>query len=362
MRTKLKVIYIVSSLIFTSFFAFSVTHDYIINRDSNTSLTVSNNITIDFLAPSPSFLQNELLIQEAHISSLYPFIFSNLSFSIDEELFQLRTQFYPQNTDFSGHFFDTNNLIHGSYTLNNESAWIDDIYSSRYNIYVGDFISYQIRGMDYSLRVEAIFNRSVLNPQGVLITQFDENLIEAIFPETQPSFSGVYINSNNINQTLDFLRDYKPYGRLSDTASPQEIEIFENTSFFIEISNIRSTIQSTLSALNTTINESRDNINLKLIIIMVLVFLVSFSDLLLPSTNEEIKSFSRFNKIRILSRARDIYLIILYSLNLLIIFSIQFLYSNNFLTTMLLTTSILLFLFILNSRIFRFMITKISNV
>jgi len=348
----LNVISLTYSLVTNNF-----TKDYIFATNLDQSHQI---LTIDFLAPSPSQEQVQELNSLQHINNTIPFIFSNIDYTFNDIEYRLKTHIYDLG-NFEGHFFDRNNLLYGGYDFSEGNIWIDNNYAERLGLKVGDNLIFTLRSKIFSFKVDSIFQSTIINQDGIIAFSLSEEIRLDIFGTKILSYSGIYISSNSISDTNEYLRDYKPYGRLEEDSTPEEIEAFENNSYYLEITQQYQLTRNQIIDAKNQIIRANESLLYGLIFYFTSFTLVLFSGLIINYKVRQEIIMNNFNKLNAFFKKNiNLALLNIFSNTIIISFiSKSSIFLNSTLFTVVLTILLLISLIGLELFITRRLYNKI---
>lgn len=220
-------------------FAFNKT--YLETESYNLLVTsVYEKSEIDFDIPSPTKEQLLEIKNLDYIDDAFGYYYTESSIKVDKKNIKAKILFSDMMDSIDFTMYCSSRLISSEEGLDNP-IYIDYDFSKRNNVNLGDEMIFN----NIKFQVGRIYETNTYYGSAIFAPLVGEqkNLIES----TAKSYSGAYLKSNDISKTDNYLKTYKPLGRLklpSDFASDEEYQMhynyWKNASYYNEITSFAS--------------------------------------------------------------------------------------------------------------------------
>ncbi|MFH5881292.1 hypothetical protein [Liberiplasma polymorphum] len=248
--TRFAIITIVASVIYTALFG-GIAIFIIATNSINQNATYYDRISYllnsdyDFKVYKPLDTQVDEVLSHPSVESVFPYYLRNATLSTEGKNTQVKAIFsypeYPINlTEFSDY-----RLIASIDDSNIENAlYIDQSTAISLNLNLGDEVFLNIANFDQLLfTVTRIHEKNHFYDQPTVFFHiYDQNEYVFFNESSQLNFEGIYIKSNNLEGTWNYLKNYVPYGNLLSEdyfGSQSEYELylsnFENQDYSSQV-------------------------------------------------------------------------------------------------------------------------------
>lgn len=225
-----------------SFFVFN--KPYLETKANNLLITsVYEKSEIDFDIPSPTKEQLNEIKKLEYIDDVFGYYFTESPIKIGSKSKKAKILFSDMLDSLNFTMYNPSRLISSKEGLNNP-VYIDYEFSQKNNTIIGDELVFN----NIRFQVGRIYETNSYYGSAIFIPLVGEQkvLIESI----SKSYSGAYLKCNDIAKTDNFLKKYKPLGRLkssSDFATDEEYQkhynSWNNASYYNEITSFHSKIE-----------------------------------------------------------------------------------------------------------------------
>jgi hypothetical protein len=175
------------------------------------------NSEYDYIFYNPIQDQVDDLEEQSHINTTFGYYQFNANVEFSGNTSQI-TSIFSRNPEKIGITAFNDNRIFKMQNLNiNNYAYIDLTLASRLGLELGSQITLNIRSLSpIELIVERIYYPDSLYTEGILFFNINESIYSNFLTKLEENYFmfGVFVDSNNESQTLDYLKNLKPLGQL----------------------------------------------------------------------------------------------------------------------------------------------------
>ena len=256
------------------------------------------NTTIDYIVPGPSYSQVEELesTRGNGIKTVTPYYETATAVEISGRSVNGTSILFPIAEKMQYTPYGTARITSGATGIKGGDAVADQAYVDRYACAIGDVVTINIAGQDYSFTITSIAEENTYYNSGtiaLILTEQDARQLE----EAGIRYSAAYISADDMAACKAYLySEYKPLSRLKDRAEfesedvyNQHVQNFYEADWSKEITNC----QENYKALSVKYENIEAGIwrNSVIMAVIITIVIVVFNAILL--TNSGIKSFMK---------------------------------------------------------------------
>lgn len=210
---------------------------FFFNSYENTSSKYNlGKTSVDFIIPSPSREQVEVMSTLNHVDSIVPYGFVSKTLSKDSKTLKTNIFILDNINNISQTVFSDDLLVSRCEDIPDNAIFISSKVADALKLRIGDSIEASVFNSTIDFTVAAIYKDDQRNVGGTVIVTLSGDLKNDL-PKDY-IYSGAYISSNNHDETEKYLDSYKPLGDLrsrDDFNSDASYEIYlasrENTDY-----------------------------------------------------------------------------------------------------------------------------------
>ena len=209
------------------FLVFFVLNLFIVNSNLNINKKFNLNKTnIDYIIPTPSQNQVDQLLDSQYIKNVIPYYY--ISFSINN-VNSLADGYILNSFNDIYNTYVSEDLILSKNNLSNNSIVIDDVFSKKNSIDLGDTLKISYGNITLDLKVDIIFSSDNRHSFGMIFIQKNEMIIEELKNQNSNRiyYSGAFIQSDNLEETKSVIEKYVPLGNLKSRESFSSNELYD---------------------------------------------------------------------------------------------------------------------------------------
>jgi len=209
------------------FLVFFVLNLFIVNSNLNINKKFNLNKTnIDYIIPTPSQNQVDQLLDSQYIKNVIPYYY--ISFSINN-VNSLADGYILNSFNDIYNTYVSEDLILSKNNLSNNSIVIDDVFSKKNSIDLGDTLKISYGNITLDLKVDIIFSSDNRHSFGMIFIQKNEMIIEELKNQNSNRiyYSGAFIQSDNLEETKFVIEKYVPLGNLKSRESFSSNELYD---------------------------------------------------------------------------------------------------------------------------------------
>ena len=190
--------------------------------------------SVDFIVSAPSSEQVDELESLSHVDSVVPYVFRSVDVASNKKNIETNLVIIDNGDLLSSTVFSDDLLIDGIRQQSDNPLYISDDFATTAKLSVGDEVEISLNGTVVHFEVEGIYGSDHRNVGGTIITILSEDVLDALGDSIR--YSGAYICSNDINETMEYLDDYQPLG---DLRSRDEYDSDEAYQIYLDGRNTR---------------------------------------------------------------------------------------------------------------------------
>lgn len=185
------------------------------------------NTEFDFVIPSPSFEQVEILENEQNgIKTIVPYYAFSTSLQVNNSSIQSNIVMFDDFSKIESTPYNSKRVVKGDILQKENVAIIDKLYAEKNNCNVGDSISLQIHSNAFSFEVVAITENNTAYDGSVALVI--SNLDSKEINKTNFKYGAAYVVAENYQECKTYLfNEYKPLGRLKDKSEFMTEEAYD---------------------------------------------------------------------------------------------------------------------------------------
>jgi hypothetical protein len=318
-----------------------------------------DNVKFDFIVSKPSKDQIEIMNSFNFIEKAVPFYSINENIRINGQLTDFRLIILENfdNTEFTS--YNSKRLAYES--INQSSAGNSLI---DFHVFETNYIQLNERvllnfGLDYEINTNSVYrydNSNTLNKGTIVIKNNPE--IENFLESKNYVYAGAYITSKNYNDTLNFLKDYKPLGELQQKQNIDEESYNEYLKYFLDQDHSKEIIIISQNQDNLFQSSSLNNF---LILFVLLLSIVGIPSILNFKKDSQISklNFEKGNLDSLIKQQRNyFYQIIGINVTLIIMSLLVILFYEAYLEVKIYSVLINYFGFLIISAVYAFNYTS----